>query len=101
MNDTSTRNVVEISAHERSNYRAVRDVNRTLASESIDATPRPYQQSSSRDTSVTPCVPGLSGQSCAFLKEGKGLAGARFPFVDYPSYHSGGHVGNKMSSGAA
>lgn len=83
---------------ERSNYRAVRDVNRTLASESTARLRALITSNRRHDTSVTPCVPGLSGQPCAFLKEG---TWSRFPFVDYPSYHSGGHVGNKMSSGAA
>lgn len=82
---------------ERSNYRAVHDVNRTLASESTARLRALITSNRRHDMSVTPCVPGLSGQLCAFLKEG---TWSRFPFVDYPSYHSGGHVGNKMSSGA-
>jgi len=72
MNDTSTRNVIEISVHvgEAIIGQSVTLIEPLRANQS---TPRPYQQSSSRDTSVTPCVPGLSGQSFAFLKEGKGL----------------------------
>lgn len=58
----------------RSKYRgeAIIGQSATLI-ESLRANQPYHEQSSSRDTSVTPCVPGLSGQPCAFLKEGKGL----------------------------
>lgn len=88
-----------------------RDVNRTQPANQ----PRRFHVliTSDRDSHVTrrsaSCVPELAGRTALalFWKKGRdsrpgvGGRGVRFPFVDYPSYHSRGHVGNKMSSGAA